>query len=323
MPRILCVLLLVGLLAVPARAGGELAPSTRPGDLTMIQSSIRARGLRAARIRSRIARPRPLPAGLGRSLTPALVVAAAAGEVEAGTFVVSVAIINRRASSATTRAARRQHDLEDRVARAAIARLTGVRATIRMRADDLLSTPPPPSFCANLPATLVSALTSPILHLEGAPIAPWTPGQILRNALGLGFRACGLPLPALLLPEEVDRLADDITRPAGVTTTTTLPEECDGVAQLEPQTLTDPAYPDCTDLEWITPIPDCADDVIFDLIDVATGQPIGSVLFGHTTQATSVFGAHPIRLVLHACNGAAGSPGGATITLYPIVTWGG
>src|SRR3989442_1011518 len=207
MARILPAVLLLGLHSVPAR-GGAPSPSTHAGDLTIIQTSVRARGARAARIRSRIPRPRPLP------------------------------------------------------------------------------------------AALVGALVSPVLLLEGAPIAPWTPGQILRNALGLAFRACDLPLPALLLPEEVDRLADEITRPAGVTTTTTLPEECDGIAQLEPQTLTDPAYPGCADLEWITPAPDCADDVIFDLIDVATGQPVGPLLFGHTTQATSVFG-HPIRLILH------------------------
>jgi hypothetical protein len=322
MAHIFSAALLLGLLAAAARAEGALMVSTRSGDLTIIQTSIRASDARAARIRRRIARPRPLPAGLGRSVTPALVVAAAAGEVRPGAFEVSVAIINRRALSGSARAARGERDLEDRVARAATARLTGVRAITRMRADDVLSTPPPASFCANLPATLVTALTSPVLHLEGAPIAPWTPGQILRNALGLAFRACGLPLPALLLPEEIDRLADDITRPAGVTTTTTLPEECDGTAQLEPQTLTDPAYPDCTDVEWITPIPDCADDLAFDLIDAATGQPIDPVLFGHTTYVVYFFGANPVRLVLRACNGEAGNPGGATQTLEAIVTWG-
>src|SRR2546428_1479103 len=145
MARILPAVLLLGLHSVPAR-GGAPSPSTHAGDLTIIQTSIRARGARAERIRSRIARPRPLPAALRRSLTPGLVVVAAAGELEPGTFAVSVAILNRRAASASARVTRPGHDLEDRIARVATARLTGVRGAgkkiSRARADDVLSSSP-------------------------------------------------------------------------------------------------------------------------------------------------------------------------------------
>jgi hypothetical protein len=254
-------------------------------------------------------------------------VLAAAGELTPGTFAASVVLIVRRgapASALETRAG----DLEARFARAAVARLIGVahrrRSVLQERAPNLLSTIPPASFCQGaLPASLVGALSSPILHVEGAPIVPWTPSALLRGSLGLAFRACGLPLPALLLPEEVDRVAREIDRVPGGTTTTTLPEECHDSAQLETRTLTDPAHPDCTDLEWITPIPDCADDLAFHLIDVATGEPVGSQLFGHTTLVTYFFGLHPIRLVVRACNGEPGSPGGSAATLYAIVIWGG
>jgi hypothetical protein len=322
MPRLALTCLALGFLVMPASA---LAPSTRPGDLTIVQTVVRARGGRAARIRRHIARPRALPRAVTRQVTSSLVVVAGAGEVEPNTFVVSVAIINRLSVPGPALAAGGR-DLEDRVAHAALGRLTGVhgkrKSVTQERAGDILSATPSPSFCGLLPPMLVSALTSPALHVEAAPIVPWTPGQLLRNSLGLAFRACGLPLPAQLVAEDVDRFAGDITRPAGATTTTTLPEECDGTAQLDTMTLTDPAYPACTDVEWVTPIPGCADDIVFDVIDVATGQPIEPVLFGHTTYSGYFIGS-PLRFVLKACNGAPGSPGGETKMLYAVVTWGG
>src|SRR5262249_47216773 len=148
-----------------------------------------------------------------------------------------------------------------RFVRAAVGRLLGGAArrrhgVVQVQAPDVLSTIPPASFCgAALPASIVSDLTSPVLHVEGASISPWTVGEVLRDALGLAFRACGLPLPALLVPADVDRFALTVRG----TTTTTLPEMCDGMAPLDPQVVTDPANPGCADFEWITPIPDCAD----------------------------------------------------------------
>lgn len=317
------------------RAGAASTLSTRSADLTVIQTLVRvspARTARVRRIRDRIAHPRPFPRALARQVTSSLVVVAAAGEVEPGTFVASLVVVHRSTAAASGSGRRRGADLEDRFARAAVARLIGVdllgkpRFVTFERAPNLRSAPAPASFCASvLPPGLVGAFTSPspVLHLEGTPIVPWSPGRILRSALGLALRGCGQPLPDLLVSGDVDRFADEFVDAPHTTTTSTLPEECDGTARLEAKTLTDPAHPGCTRVEWITPIPDCADDLDFDLVDRATEEPVGSVLFGHTPHVTFFFGLNPIRLVLDACNAEAGNPGGGTLTLSPVVSWGG
>lgn len=321
----------IGLSAMTAVAAGPSPLATHPGDVSVVQTLVHVGSNRAGRlrrIRDRIARPRSLPRRLAREVTSSLVMVAAAGELESTTFVVSVVVVNRSTAVADASGAPRGGDVESRFVRAAVANLIGVdvrrkRASVTSeRAENLLSTHPSVAFCAaGLPASLVSALTSPVLHVAGAPIVPWLPGPVLRSALGLAFRACDQALPDLLLAEEVDRLADEFVGASG-TTTSTLPEECDGRAQLEAKVVTDPPYPDCADFEWITPIGDCADDLAIELIDVATGRRLGDVLFGHSSQIPFFFGPSPVRLVLHVCNGEPGNPGGGTVTLYPIVSWG-
>ena len=81
--------------------------------------------------------------------------------------------------------------------------------------------------------------------------------------------------------------------------------------------------PLATDVEWITPIPDCADDLSVDVIDAGSEQPIDALLFGHTTHVTYFFGVNPVRLILRACNGDPASPGGVSTALAAIVGWGG
>ena len=319
-------LLLSAALGLAGTAGA--APlSTRAGDVSVIQTRVHVgakRGARLRRIRDRIARPRPMPRGIARDVTSSLVMVAAAGELASTDFIVSVVVVNRSPGASDTS----RGDLEDRFVRAAVASLIGVdvrrkRATVRAtRAENLLSTHPSVSFCAaGLPPPLVSALPSPVLHVEGAPIVPWLPGPVLRAALGLAFRACDQALPPLLVPGEVDRLAEEFVGASG-STTSTLPEECDGTASLQPKVVTDPPYPGCIELEWSTPIMDCADDLAIELVDVANGRRFGNVLFGHSSWLPFFFAPSPFRLVLHVCNDEPGNPGGATVTLYPIVSWG-
>ena len=289
------------------------ATSTGPADVSLVVMRVTASANRARRIRNHLSRPRPLPRALVRRLPATLVAVSAAGEVAANTFGVAVAVINRGSVD------RVETSLEVRLARTAFA----IRASAVAVADDLLSAAPSPTFCAGLAPELASSLTSPALQLARTGFVPWTPSAVLRNAIGLAFVACARPLPPALLGEDVARLAEAIRTPSTGTTTTTLEEDCHGVASLGPMPIEDPPYPDCTDVEWITPIPGCADDLAVDVRDDATGRPIDSLLFGHTTHVTYFFGLRPIRLVLRACNREPGSPGGGRAALSPIVSWGG